>query len=173
MKIGNVYLPIEKVRELYCFNDVTISTKLLGILSTAGITVHFFNYYGNYVGTFYPKENLISGRVVVKQADNYLHNREKIARAFVQGIANNIKFVLYHYYRHDCKELKNMIDFCNKEVPNLLERAKDINQIMFVEGTIWSKFYSSFKYFLPGDFLINKRVRRPIEYGTSKEDAKR
>ena len=66
---GNFYLPIEKVKELYCFNDTTISTKLLDILSTAGIIVHFFNYYGNYVGTFYPKESLISGKLVVKQAE--------------------------------------------------------------------------------------------------------
>ena len=36
---GNFYLPIEKVKELYCFNDVTISTKLLDILATAGIIV--------------------------------------------------------------------------------------------------------------------------------------
>ena len=66
---GNFYLPIEKVKELYCFNDTTISTKLLGILSTAGIIVHFFNYYGNYFGTFYPKESLISVKLVVKQAE--------------------------------------------------------------------------------------------------------
>lgn len=38
---GNFYLPIEKIKELYCFNDITISTKLLDILSTAGIIVHF------------------------------------------------------------------------------------------------------------------------------------
>ena len=44
---GNYYLPIEKIKELYCFNEVTISTKLLEILSKAGILVHFFNYYGN------------------------------------------------------------------------------------------------------------------------------
>lgn len=158
---GNTYLPIEKVKELYCFNDITISTKLLAILSTAGIVVHFFNYYGNYVGTFYPKENLISGRVIVEQANNYLNNREKIAKSFVQGIANNIRFVLYHYYRHGNEGLKEFIDFCNKDVAQLLKKAKDINQIMFIEGTIWSKFYNSFKYFLPEDFLINKRVRRP------------
>ena len=63
---GNYYLPIEKIKELYCFNEVTISTKLLEILSKAGILVHFFNYYGNYVGTFYPKESLISGKLTVK-----------------------------------------------------------------------------------------------------------
>ena len=37
---GNFYLPIEKVKEIYCFNELTLSTKLLEILSTAGIIIH-------------------------------------------------------------------------------------------------------------------------------------
>ena len=158
---GNFYLPIEKIKELYCFNDITISTKLLDILSTAGIVVHFFNYYENYVGTFYPKKSLISGNVIVKQAVTFRNNRLAIAKAIVNGIAKNIKSVVYHYYRHGAKELKDSIDFYNKDVKRLLEKAKDIKQILSVEGKIWATFYSTFKYFLPEDFIINKRVKRP------------
>ena len=103
---GNFYLPIEKVKEIYCFNDITISTKLLDILASAGILVHFFNYYENYVGTFYPKESLISGKLVVKQAITFENKRLDIAKAIVKGIAKNIRSILYHYYRHGTKELK-------------------------------------------------------------------
>ena len=39
---GNFYLPIEKVKEIYCFNDITLSTKLLEVISKAGIIVNFF-----------------------------------------------------------------------------------------------------------------------------------
>ncbi len=158
---GNFYLPIEKVKELYCFNDITISTKLLDILATAGIIVHFFNYYENYIGTFYPKKSLVSGKLVVKQAIAFENSRLIIARAIVNGIAKNIRTVLYHYYRHGAKELKECIDFYNKEVKKLLEKARDINQILSIEGKIWAMFYSSFKYFLPEEFIINKRVKRP------------
>ena len=158
---GNFYLPIEKIKELYCFNDITISTKLLDILSTAGIVVHFFNYYENYVGTFYPKKSLISGNVIVKQIVTFRNNRLAIAKAIVNGIAKNIKADVYHYYRHGAKELKDSIDFYNKDVKRLLEKAKDIKQILSVEGKIWATFYSTFKYFLPEDFIINKRVKRP------------
>ena len=158
---GNFYLPIEKVKELYCFNDITISTKLLDILATAGIIVHFFNYYENYIGTFYPKKSLVSGKLVVKQAIAFENSRLIIAKAIVNGIAKNIRTVLYHYYRHGAKELKECIDFYNKEVKKLLEKARDINQILSIEGKIWAMFYSSFKYFLPEEFIINKRVKRP------------
>lgn len=158
---GNFYLPIQKVRELYCFNDITLSTKLLDILSRAGIIVNFFNYYGNYVGSFYPKEVLVSGALVVKQSLTYTNDRERIAKAFVKGISINIYYTLYHYYRHGVKELKPLLDFYNKEVDNLLEKVSGIKEILSIEGRIWAEFYDSFKYFLPQDFLMNKRVKRP------------
>lgn len=158
---GNFYLPIEKIKEIYCFNDITLSTKLLEVISKAGIIVNFFNYYGNYVGSFYPKANLVSGNLVIKQSLTYINNREKIAKAIVIGIARNIYFTLYHYYRHGAKELKTLLDFYKKEVPIILEKVRNIKEILSIEGRIWAEFYASFKYFLPEDFLINKRVKRP------------
>lgn len=68
---------------------------------------------------------------------------------------------MYHYYRHGEKELKEKIDFYRLKVDKLLEKAQDIQQILSVEGKIWSEFYSSFRYFLPKDFILNKRVKRP------------
>ena len=158
---GNNYLPIKDIKELYCFNELTISTKLLDLFGKAGVTIHFFNYYGNYTGTFYPKEYLISGELTVKQAKAYLEKRKIIAKSIVQGIADNIYFTLYHYYRHGKKELKEYLDWLKKEVSGLLEVAKDINQILYVEGSIWARFYNTFQYFLPEDFVMNKRVKRP------------
>ena len=158
---GNFYLPIEKVKEIYCFNELTLSTKLLEILSTAGIIIHFFNYYENYIGSFYPKKLLTSGKVTVKQALVFENNRLIIAKSIVNGIAKNIRTVVYHYYRHGIREIKESIDFYNKDVEKLLSKAKDIKQILSIEGKIWATFYSSFKYFLPQEFLINKRVKRP------------
>ena len=49
---GNFYLPIEKIKEIYCFNDITLSTKLLEVISKAGIIVYFFNYDGNCISSF-------------------------------------------------------------------------------------------------------------------------
>lgn len=158
---GNFYLPIQKVKELYCFNDITLSTKLLEVLARAGIIVNFFNYYGNYVGSFYPKESLISGSLVVRQAIIYTTNREKIAKSIVMGIANNIYYTLYHYYRHGIKELKPLLDFYKKDVCDILRKVNSIKEILSVEGRIWAEFYNSFQYFLPNEFLMNKRVRRP------------
>ena len=82
----NVYIPIENTREIYCLNEVSINTKLLDFLSQNHVMVHFFNYYGGYSGTFYPKDQYLSGRLIVKQAEKYNIDRMDIARKIVRGI---------------------------------------------------------------------------------------
>lgn len=159
---GNFYIPIESTKEIYCLNEVSINTKLLDFISKAGITIHFFNYYGHYSGSFYPKEQLISGKLTVQQAKTYLENREVIAKAIVQGIADNIYEVLYHYYKHDKKDVKPTVDWIKEEVPRYLKNENlDIKRILYIEGEVWQRFYSCFKYFLPESFVFNKRVKRP------------
>jgi len=158
---GTVYLPIEDTREIYCMNEVSLNTKFLDFISKAGITLHFFNYHGNYSGSYYPKEALISGDLTIKQSYAYIENRLVIAKAIVQGIADNIHELLYHYYRHGKKDLKPLLDWLKKDVREFLEKEVHIKQILFIEGQIWSRFYDSFKYFLPEDFILNKRVKRP------------
>ncbi|TYQ16316.1 UNVERIFIED_CONTAM: CRISPR-associated Cas1 family protein [Acetivibrio alkalicellulosi] len=158
---GPFYLPIKDTREIYCFAEVSLNSKFLDMISKAGITIHFFNYYGYYSGSYYPKDYLVSGLLTIKQANAYEKKRLEIAKAIVKGIADNIHTVLYHYYRHNKTQLKEYLDWLKNTVPNLLEPATRINQILMVEGQIWGRFYDSFKHFLPSDFIINKRIKRP------------
>ncbi|MEJ8555400.1 type I-B CRISPR-associated endonuclease Cas1b [Tepidibacter sp. Z1-5] len=159
---GNFYIPIESTKEIYCLNEVSINTKLLDFISRAGITIHFFNYYGHYSGSFYPKEQLISGKLTINQAKTYTEKREIIAKSIVQGIADNIYEVLYHYYKHDKKDVKLTLDWIKQDIPRYLENENiNIKQILSVEGELWQRFYSCFKYFLPETFVFNKRVKRP------------
>jgi len=158
---GHFYIPVEDTRELYCLNEVSFNTKFLDFISRARITMHLFNYHGNYSGTFYPKDSYISGDLTIKQSFAFMENRLIVAKSIVLAISQNIHEVLYHYYRHDKKELKSTLDWLKNEVPKFLSKELSIKQIMFVEGQIWMRFYESFKHFLPEDFVMNKRVKRP------------
>jgi CRISPR-associated protein Cas1 len=158
---GWVYVPVEEVRELYFMNEVSLNSKFLDFASKAGIILHFFNYYQGYSGTFYPKEKYISGNLTIKQALAFENERLKIAKAIVSAIAFNIYEVLYHYYRHGKKELKEVLDYLKGDVPGFIEKADKINRLLFIEGSVWALFYESFRHFLPEDFVINKRVKRP------------
>lgn len=158
---GNNYIPIENIDEIYCLDEVSFNTKLIDFLSKNGVTLHLFNHYEGYSGSFYPRDKYVSGKLTIEQVKAYETKREKIAKAIVSGIAVNIYEVLYHYYRHDCKELKPYLDLIKDEISKELEKAVTVNEIMLVEAKIWSGFYEQFNYFLRSDFVMNKRVKRP------------
>ena len=42
-----------------------------------------------------------------------------------------------------------------------VENAQNVKEIMAAEGEVWMRFYGTFQYFLPEDFVMNKRVKRP------------
>lgn len=157
----NVYIPVENTKEIYCLNEISINTKLLDFLSRNNIVVHFFNYYEGYNGTFYPKNQYNSGRLLIKQVEKYNSSRLVVGKAIVKAIGENIEEVLYHYYKHNKKDVKGTIDWIRKEFTLKIDNANNIKEVMAIEGEVWQKFYSNFKYFLPEDFIMNKRVRRP------------
>lgn len=43
----NVYIPVENTKEIFCFNEVSINTKLLDFLSQNNIIVHFLIIMGD------------------------------------------------------------------------------------------------------------------------------
>lgn len=157
----NVYIPIENTKEIYCMNEVSVNTKLLDFLSQNHVVVHFFNYYGGYSGTFYPKDQYLSGRLLIKQVEKYNTSRLDISRSIVAGIGINMAEVLYHYYKHNKKEVKGTIDWLKKELPVHVSESESIQELMKYEGEAWGKFYATFQYILPEDFVMNKRVKRP------------
>ncbi|MBR8701263.1 CRISPR-associated endonuclease Cas1 [Fusobacterium sp. DD29] len=156
-----VYIPVENTKEIYALQEINLNSKLFGLLAKHGIILHIFDYYCNYCGSFYPREKHISGKLTIEQVGCYHKYKEKIAKRIVSGIGKNIYEVLYHYYRHGKQELKEYLDWLALKVDERLEECVTINDIMAVEGEIWSKFYNSFQYFLNPDFIMNKRVKRP------------
>ena len=157
----NVYIPVENTKEIFCFNEVSINTKLLDFLSQNNIIIHFYNYYGGYSGTYYPRDHYLSGKLLVKQVLKYENDRMSVARAIVKGIGLNIYEVLYHYYKHGKKEVKETTDCIKSDFIMFVEQSRDVKELMAYEGEVWMRFYADFKYFLPEDFVMNKRVKRP------------
>ena len=49
------FIPIETINDIYIMSEMTLNTKLINYLSQYGITVHFFNYYSFYSGSFQPR----------------------------------------------------------------------------------------------------------------------
>ena len=53
-------LPLHNIYSLHLFGETDLNTKVLNFLSQNGIPIHFYNFYGYYSGSFYPREKLVS-----------------------------------------------------------------------------------------------------------------
>ena len=150
---GKKPIPINKVYSIYAYGQITFSSQVMSVLSKNGVPIHFFNYYGFYSGSYYPRETLLSGDLLVKQADYYLNTQKRLelAKLFVEGAANNILKVLAYY------KIENNI----KETLSELNSTNKITEIMNIEGRIRSEYYSKFDEILPDDFKMEGRSRQP------------
>ena len=150
---GKKPIPINKVYSIYAYGQITFSSQVMSLLSKNGVPIHFFNYYGFYSGSYYPRETLLSGDLLVKQADNYLNiqKRLELAKLFVEVASNNILKVLAYY------KIENNI----KETLSELNSTNKITEIMNIEGRIRSEYYSKFDEILPDDFKMEGRSRQP------------
>jgi CRISP-associated protein Cas1 len=99
-------IPVDDVESLFVFGELDLNTKLLNFLAQKHIAVHVFNYYGYYCGSYYPREYLNSGFLLVKQVEHYLRmpKRLVIARELINGAVDNILKNL-RYYNHRGAEL--------------------------------------------------------------------
>ena len=156
-------LPIEKIYAIYAYGRITFSSSVVSYLSKYGIPIHFFNKYGFYEGSLYPRETLVSGDLLVKQVEHYL-NKEKrleLAKQIVKGCIENIIKNL-QYYERTKGELREEIERVNLFL-NELEWQNEISQIMAIEGNVWDVYYQSFNKIFPEEFHFDKRTKRPPE----------
>jgi len=154
-------IPVETVREIYIMGEVTVNSKLMTFLSQNSIILHFFNYYGFYSGSYYPKEKLVSGSLLIKQVEHYTDNlkRVELAKEILKSASYNIKRNL-RYYMERGKELGNEI----KSIQDLRERLDmhdEINGLMGLEGNIRETYYRAWNKIINQDIDFQKRVKRP------------
>ena len=156
-------LPVEKIRSFYITAKVTIKSGALSFLMKNGIVAHFFNKYGWYEGTFYPREKLISGDLIVRQVENYLNleKRMAIAREFVRGSIDNMILNL-RYYSRTKTDLSDFISTMEK-CKSLCDGVRSIQELMAMEGNARDSYYKSWDFILRGNFEFEKRSRRPPE----------
>lgn len=158
---GKKPFPVNAVDSIFAFGEIDINSKLLIFLSQNKIPVHFFNYYGFYAGTFYPREYLNSGFLLVKQVEHYTNNekRMEIAREFINTASYNILQNL-NYYKKQGKEVEPFIQTISQE-RDRISSANIVPELMGVEGRIRDAYYSAFNSILRPGFELEKRVRRP------------
>lgn len=158
---GKKYIPIERVYDIYVFATLTINTTLLSFLSQKKISIHFYNYYDFYIGSYYPKETLVSGKLLINQVEKYQNYEERmfIAQQFIEAASYNILRNL-KYYNNREKDLTSYIDEI-EELRKQIYLTYDIKQLMGVEGNIKKLYYSAWPIIINQKIEFEKRVKRP------------
>ena len=153
-----VPIPVEDVDSIFVFGELNLNTKLLNFLNQHNIMVHIFNYYGFYSGTFYPREFLNAGDVIVRQSEHYLDPQKRIelAREFVFGAAYGIIQNLKRY-KEKCSEPLERIESLFENIYN----QPDIPSLMAIEGNIREIYYRAFPLIINQPIDFEKRVKHP------------
>ena len=154
-------LKVELTRDIYLFGEVSLNTKCLIYLSQKQIPLHLFNYYGNYSGSFYPREKNVSGELLVNQVKSNINSSRhlKLAQKFVLGASQNIVRNLKYYQRRgkDVKQQLSIIEALKKDIP----LANSVEQLMGIEGDIHRNYYAAWPTIFNENTEFNSRVRRP------------
>lgn len=154
-------IKVEMTRDIYVFGEVSLNTKCLNYAGQLSIPLHFFNYYGFYTGSFYPKEENVSGKLLIAQVNYYTdeNKRLEIAQEFIEAASYNILRNLRYY-----NERNRDLESCMLEIKALrhgIAQTKSINELMGVEGSIRRAYYSGWKDIINQKIDFEKRVKCP------------
>lgn len=154
------YLPVEGVSNLFVFGSLDANSALYTFMGKQQISVHFFDYYEHYAGSFFPKEYLQAGRVLVAQTNHFIQGdkRMEIARRFIEGAAFNMLKNL-RYYQNRNRELDGQIRII-EEFSASIEHCHQVDELMGLEGNIRQIYYDSFDKIMP-EFEWIRRSRQP------------
>ena len=96
---NKIVMPIADIDSFYIMTESSFNTKFLEFCSLNNIPIHFFNRYGFYTGSYYPREYLLSGKLLVQQVKHHTNKekRLKIAKLIIEGAVFNIVKNLKYY----------------------------------------------------------------------------
>lgn len=154
------YIPVEGVSDLFIFGSLTANSSLFNFLGKNDIAVHFFDYYENYTGSFMPRDNLLSGKLLLQQVKHFQNKkmRLEIARKFIDSASFNMLKNL-KYYNNRGKDLEPIIEIIEKHRGHIAE-MDEIDELMGLEGNIRLTYYEGFNLIL-GNFNFENRTKQP------------
>jgi len=154
------YLPVEQVDQLYCFGSIDANSAMYNFLGKNDVSVHFFDYYENYTGSFQPRRKLLAGAVQIAQTQTYTSKKKRIAmaRLFIEGASYNMLRNLKYYQNRekDTSEFIKRIESHTKQI----DACRNVRELMGLEGNIRMAYYDAFTAIVP-EFPMNGRSKQP------------
>jgi len=153
-------LPIHQIDNIYLFGKLDLNTDFLHLLNQRKVSLHTFNYYGFYSGSFYPRQQKISGFTVVNQSAHYLNKDKRLylAKKFVESaIFHMLRNVRRYKHKAGMQHLIVQLESYQQQLKDM----KTVAEVMGLEGVFRQNYYTSFNYFLDPNFAFDDRSKRP------------
>lgn len=154
------YIPVEGVSDLFVFGSLDANSALYNFMGKQHITVHFFDYYEHYTGSFFPKEYLLAGKMLVNQVVHYQQKSKRMALAhkLIDGAAFNMLKNLRYYNKRE-KDVELQIQTI-ENLTTQITKCQAPDELMGIEGNIRQTYYQAFDVIL-NDFEMGTRTRQP------------
>ena len=155
------FLPVETVDSLYVFGALDANSALYNFLGKAQVSVHFFDWYEHYTGSFMPKEYLLAGKVQVEQVRLYSSGKRRLAVAqlLLEGAAANMLRVLTYYKNRGISALGPLMTDI-EQLATSIPATTAVPELMGIEGNIRQVYYGAFDHIIK-DFDMGGRSKRP------------
>lgn len=154
------YIPIEQIDTLICFGEISINKRTLSLLNKHNIVILFFNFYGQYIGKFTPKQYL-DGKILINQIYAFENEmiRNHIARTMIISSLKNCLALLKYYNKKLFPLLDNII-----EIESIIKECKNksVNELLLLEAQAKKIYFNSFDIILEKEkYHFIKRTKNP------------
>lgn len=166
---GRKFIPVESTNDICIFGNVEVSKRFLDFCTQKRIPIHYLDIYGDYIGTYYPREHYNSGYTIIKQVEFYLDKEKRLvlAKAIVYGyIEQSLKVIKYYVNRKDGKSQVKLEKLCIKleEMKKDIINKKTIDEIMLIVEKAEEKYKSSFNFIINNLQFVDNGDKNSAEH---------
>jgi len=159
-----MHLPVESAECLNLYSNITFSSSFFSFAANKNLQINLFSRFGEYEGTFIPKQTAASSSLSMQQTLVYVDAAERLelARQFAMAAAHNLRENLKYYARHNHSvHLSHAIEAIT-EIIQKENVVKNVTFLMLLEGHIRSIYYACLNdIIINEDFYFTKRTKRP------------
>lgn len=155
-------VPTASIESLSVIGNVQLTTQVLQYMMQEGIDVSFFSFSGKYIGRLAADS---SKNIFLRLAQYKLYENADMRLAYAKSIvrnkiANQIAVIRFFNHKGVNYDFESDIHKLEEQLPQL-DEMRTTNEIMGIEGICSAYYFSSFGHMLKGEFVFEKRTRRP------------